>query len=94
MGARARKTALLRRIRRRKAPSAAARAAEAHAARVHADLADELPDGHLDDLGEDQDLGDFLDGHTPPAGPGADPEAHEELLEQVREARHRIARGY
>ncbi|MFF4604244.1 hypothetical protein ACFY12_16160 [Streptomyces sp. NPDC001339] len=79
---------------RRTGPSAAALAAQAHSARVHADLADELPDHYLEDLGEDQDLGDLLDGHEPPTGPGADPEAHEELLEKVREARHRIARGY
>lgn len=59
--------------------------ADGFAARVHAELAEDLPD---EDLGED--LTDFLDHYEP----GADPEADEELRERVREARDRIARGY
>ncbi|MDT0456169.1 hypothetical protein RM550_10500 [Streptomyces sp. DSM 41527] len=59
------------------------------AARVYAELAEELPD---EDLGED--LADFLERYEPPGGLGADPEADEEFLETVSEAHHRIARGY
>ncbi|MGG2462320.1 hypothetical protein ACO0M4_21310 [Streptomyces sp. RGM 3693] len=84
---RARLVELLReRARERRLRAAGARcAADGFEARVHAELAEELPD---EDLGED--LADFLDRHQP----GADPEADEELLERVREARDRIARGY
>ncbi len=64
-------------------------ASDGFAARVFAELAEDLPD---EDLGED--LGDFLERYEPPSGPGADAEADEEFLETVREAQHRIERGY
>ncbi len=59
------------------------------AARVYAELAEDLPD---EDLGED--LGDFLERHEPGSELGADAEADEEFLETVREAHARIARGF
>lgn len=64
-------------------------ASDLFAARVHAELAEDLPD---EDLGED--LADFLERYEPGGGPGTDAEADEEFLETVREAHHRIARGY
>ncbi|MFI1622276.1 hypothetical protein ACH4VT_35730 [Streptomyces lydicus] len=64
-------------------------ATDGFVARVYAELAEELPE---EDLGED--LGDFLERYEPAGGPGTDGEADEEFLETVREAHHRIARGY
>ncbi|MFJ9410374.1 hypothetical protein [Streptomyces sp. NPDC101393] len=64
------------------------------AARVHAELSEELPD---EDLGED--LADTLDDYERDRGPdsgeceGADGDECEELLERVREAVDRIERG-
>lgn len=70
-----------------------AAASDGFAARMYADLAEELPDEDVvEDLGED--LADFLERYVPSGGPGTDTEADEELLETVREAHHRIARGY
>ncbi|MEU8915825.1 hypothetical protein [Streptomyces nigrescens] len=64
-------------------------ASDCFAARVHAELAEDLPD---EDLGED--LADVLERYEPGTGPGADAEADEEFLETVREAQERIQRGY
>lgn len=64
-------------------------ASDGFAARVYAELAEELPD---EDLGED--LADFLERYEPGSELGAGAEADEEFLETVREAHHRIARGY
>ncbi|MFD8546466.1 hypothetical protein [Streptomyces sp. NPDC059649] len=89
MAVRTRKPALpgLRYRRRKNGPDGTA--TDLFVARVHAELAEELPD---EDLGED--LADFLERYEPANGPGADVEADEEFLETVREAHHRIARGY
>jgi len=64
-------------------------ASDCFAARVYAELAEDLPD---EDLGED--LADFLERYEPAGGPGVDAEADEEFLETVREAHDRIALGY
>lgn len=60
--------------------------ADAFAARVHAELLDAYPD---EDLGED--LGELLEHREWGNDPGSEEEA--ELLEAVREAQGRLARG-
>jgi hypothetical protein len=69
-------------------------ATDGFAARVHAELREELPD---EDLGED--LADTLDDYERDLGPAsgegevAEGDESEELLERVREALDRIERG-
>ncbi|WP_407552020.1 hypothetical protein QOM21_20400 [Streptomyces sp. Pv4-95] len=58
---------------------------DGYADRVHAELAEELPD---EDLGED--LADFLDSYERGSRPGPD---EEEFLATVRDALERIERG-
>ncbi|MFH8556643.1 hypothetical protein ACH4GP_10050 [Streptomyces celluloflavus] len=60
----------------------------APATRIHAELAEELPD---EDLGED--LADFLEHYEPGSRPGMDEDEEAELLETVRGALDRIERG-
>ncbi|MEU9112097.1 hypothetical protein AB0D04_09950 [Streptomyces sp. NPDC048483] len=59
------------------------------AARVRAELAEDLPE---DDLGED--LADILATYERGSRPGTDEDEDEEFLETVREALEKMERGY
>ncbi|MFG2139378.1 hypothetical protein [Streptomyces sp. NPDC048650] len=59
------------------------------AARVRAELAEDLPE---EDLGED--LADLLANYERGSRPGTDEDEDEEFLETVREALEKIERGY